>query len=76
MGNPIDHQVLNAVSRFHGYDKEDLTLAREIATKVMETYGDLTEVEWKHWREHGPWNDHPSVQSALAAIRYVKAVKP
>lgn len=76
MSNSIDRQVLEKVSRFHGYDKDDLVLAREIAKEVMERYGDLTEVEWKHWREHGPWNDHPSVQSALAAIRYVKTVKP
>lgn len=68
-----------ALKRFMGWPEETIASAmrdipgameeaRAIAVDTLEVYGVLTDVEWKQVRETGIWNDHETVQAALAAI--------
>lgn len=57
---------------FGGYDQADLRMARLIAAEVCERYSYDTADELERIRKGEIWNDHPSVQAALAAIRVTK----
>lgn len=57
---------------FGNYEPADLGLARTIATQVVERYGENTAEEMARIRRDGIWNDHPAVQAALVAIKYVR----
>lgn len=58
---------------FGGYDQSDLRMARLIAAKVCERYGQDTGDELDRIRKGEIWNDHIAVQAALSAIRITKA---
>ncbi len=54
-------------------NRHHLKEAREIASSVMEKYGDFSDAQWEIFRTQGIWNDHPAVQAVLIALaRYKK----
>lgn len=61
--------------RFHGYDPDDLALARLIGTEVCEDYGQDDQFHMARIRAGDIWNDHIAVQAALSAIRITKAAR-
>lgn len=57
---------------FGNITKEELDLAREIATEVCQKYGDFDDASYHQFMNHGIWNDHVSVQTAIATIKRMK----
>lgn len=55
--------------KFGQHTQDELNEARNVATAMIKEYGDWTDTAtWNRFRENGIWNDHVSVQSALAII--------
>lgn len=55
--------------KFGEQTHEELVEARSVASSAVEVYGDCpNEAVWRHFREHGIWNDHAAVQAALRVI--------
>lgn len=54
-------------------DAEDLEAARAIATAALKIYADFDEPTYKRFIEVGIWNDDAAVQSALIAIKMMRA---
>ena len=52
-------------------EDSNLPLAREIATKTLQIYGEFNDAGWHRFNTEGIWNDHPAVQSALSALNYI-----
>ncbi len=61
--------AVKLVGRFGKQTDEQLAVARTIAEAVIADYGDFSPAEWERVIGEGIWNDHTSVQSALAAIQ-------
>lgn len=55
-----------------GVSEKELELAREIATKVLQTYGDFDDASWNVFQTEGIWNDHAAVQTAIETIKRLK----
>lgn len=51
---------------------EDLEIARAAATLAIERYGDFDAETMRLFRQNGIWNDHVSVQAALAVVHYMR----
>jgi hypothetical protein len=51
---------------------EELELARRVATRTLMTYGDFDDADWHKFNTQGIWNDHCSVQTAIAMIKEMK----
>lgn len=62
----------NLVADFGKHTLGELAVARQIATAVIEEYGDLPPAMHDHFKENGIWNDDASVQASLATIRLYK----
>lgn len=46
-----------------------LKRARVIATSACEDYGEFDDAGWDKFTKSGIWNDHPSVQAAIMALK-------
>ena len=72
--------AVKLVGLFGKQTDEQLAVARTIAEAVIADYGDFSPAEWTHVMKHGIWNDHTSVQAALAALQLcaplVEAIEP